>query len=160
MLFLGLDPGKSGGISWHYSGAPFNPDYKKMAFAEGFTNKTPMDIYRLIKKRGTVGQCIAMIEKVHSMPKQGVASSFTFGQGYGFLLGCLTALEIPFEYVTPHKWQGYLHCRSGGDKNITKQKAQELFPTLKITHAIADALLIGEYLQRTHYKNLDLDLEL
>jgi hypothetical protein len=37
---------------------------------------------------------------------------------------------------------------SKGDKNVTKRKAQELFPSLKITHATADALLIAEYLRR------------
>ena len=149
MIFLGIDPGKTGGISVHTTGG---------AVAYGFTGKTPMDIYKAIKTMSSLGKCVAMIEKVHSMPKQGVTSSFTFGQDYGFLLGCLTALEIPFEYVTPQKWQRYLGCLSKGDKNITKQKAQELYPTLKITHAIADALLIGEYLKRTHYKNLDLEL--
>ena len=156
MIFLGLDPGKSGGISIHRG---------DIVEAIGFTNKTPMDIHHLIRSCKYINRedvvdvnCIAMIEKVHSMPKQGVASSFTFGQGYGFLLGCLTALEIPFEYITPQKWQRYLGCLSKGDKNVTKQKAQELFPRLKSTHAIADALLIGEYLERTHYKNMDLEL--
>ena len=153
MIFLGIDPGKTGGISWHLSNAEGDIG------CTSFTNKTPMDIYKAIKVLTTLGKpCIAMIEKVHSMPKQGVKSSFTFGQGYGFLLGCLTALEIPFEYVTPQKWQRFLGCLSKGDKNVTKQKAQELFPHLKITHAIADALLIGEYLKRTHYKNMDLEL--
>ena len=150
MIFLGIDPGGSGGISIH------NGD-KVEAFA--FTKKTNADIYHTIRDCTMVGQydhSVALIEKVHSMPKQGVKSSFTFGMNYGFLLGCLTALRIPFEYVTPQVWQGYLKCRTKGDKNITKQKAQELFPHLKITHAIADALLIGEYLKRTYYKSLEL----
>ncbi len=155
MIFLGIDPGKTGGISVHTTSG---------AVAYGFTNKTPMDIYETIVTCRNYcitdinHKCVALIEKVHSMPKQGVASSFTFGKNYGFLLGCLTALEIPFEYVTPQKWQGYLKCRTKGDKNITKQKAQELYPHLKITQAIADALLIGEYLKRTYYSNLDLEL--
>jgi hypothetical protein len=149
VIFLGVDPGKSGGISRHDG---------DVIFAQGFTNKTPMDIYTIIKEFSADGKCVAMIEKVHSMPKQGVKSSFTFGQNYGFLLGCLTALEIPFEYVSPQKWQKYLSCRTGGNKNVSKQKAQELFPQLKITHAVADALLIGEYLKRTYYSNIDLEL--
>ncbi len=41
-----------------------------------------------------------------------------------------------------------LDCMTGGDKNVTKRKAQELFPEIKVTHAIADALLIGEYARR------------
>jgi len=31
---------------------------------------------------------------------------------------------------------------------VSKRKAQELFPAIKITHAIADALLIAEYGRR------------
>jgi hypothetical protein len=32
---------------------------------------------------------------------------------------------------------------------VSKRKAQELFPGIKVTHAIADALLIAEYNRRT-----------
>ncbi len=35
-----------------------------------------------------------------------------------------------------------------GDKNVSKRRAQELFPALKVTHAIADALLIAEFARR------------
>jgi hypothetical protein len=41
-----------------------------------------------------------------------------------------------------------MQCLTGGDKNISKRRAQELFPSLKITHAVADALLIAEYGRR------------
>jgi hypothetical protein len=57
----------------------------------------------------------------------------------------LTAAGIPFERVTPQKWQKAMGCMTKGDKNVSKRRAQELFPQLKITHAIADALLIAEY---------------
>lgn len=88
------------------------------------------------------------LEQSFPMPKQGVSSTFKFGQGYGFLRGLLIAFEIPFETVRPAKWQGALGCLSRGDKNVTKAKAQELFPNIKVTHAIADALLIAEYGRR------------
>jgi hypothetical protein len=32
-----------------------------------------------------------------------------------------------------------------GDKNVSKRKAQELFPQIKVNHYIADALLIAAY---------------
>jgi len=38
-----------------------------------------------------------------------------------------------------------LGCLSKGDKNVTKAKAQEQFPNIKVTHATADALLIALY---------------
>jgi len=39
-------------------------------------------------------------------------------------------------------------CMTKGDKNVSKRKAQELFPSMKVTHASADALLIAEYGRR------------
>jgi hypothetical protein len=57
----------------------------------------------------------------------------------------LTAAGIPFERVRPQAWQKTMGCMSKGDKNVTKSKAQELFPSMKITHAIADSLLIAKY---------------
>ena len=38
-----------------------------------------------------------------------------------------------------------IFLQGGGDKNVTKRKAQELWPNIKITHAFADALLLGEF---------------
>ena len=83
------------------------------------------------------------------MPGQGVASSFKFGQGFGHLEMALTASGIPHTYVAPQKWQKELQCLTKGDKNVSKARAQQLFPHIKVTHAIADALLIAEYCRRT-----------
>jgi crossover junction endodeoxyribonuclease RuvC len=82
------------------------------------------------------------------MPKQGVTSAFTFGKGYGALLMALTAAGIPFETVTPQRWQKALGCLSKGDKNVTKRKAQQLWPHITWTHNTADAALIAEYGRR------------
>ena len=134
---IGIDPGWSGGIAITSS---------EKNYAKGFTNMTETDIYEEIENvRRYGGKCVAYLEKVHSMPKQGVASSFKFGHNYGFIRGCLTALKIPFYEVSPQKWQSTLGCLSGGDKNVTKSMAQRLYPELKITHATADALLIATY---------------
>jgi crossover junction endodeoxyribonuclease RuvC len=93
-------------------------------------------------------EAFATIEAVHAMPKQGVTSSFTFGKGYGALLMALTAAGIPFETVTPQKWQKALGCLSKGDKNVTKRKAQQLWPHIQWSHATSDAALIAEYGRR------------
>jgi crossover junction endodeoxyribonuclease RuvC len=91
----------------------------------------------------------AVIEKVNAMPKQGVSSTFKFGTSFGFCQGMLVAAGIRFEFATPQKWQKALDCRSGGDKNVTKARAQALFPGVKVIHANADALLISEFARRT-----------
>jgi hypothetical protein len=60
----------------------------------------------------------------------------------------LTAAGIPFERVRPQVWQKAMSCMTGGDKNVSKRKAQELFPAIKCTHATSDALLIAEFGRR------------
>jgi len=87
----------------------------------------------------------AYIEQVSSSPQMGVVSAFSFGRGYGNLEMALTAAGIPFERVRPQVWQKAMGCMTKGDKNISKQRSQELFPDKKVIHATADALLIALY---------------
>ena len=70
---------------------------------------------------------------------------FSFGQGYGFLRGLLTAYRIPFQTVSPSTWQKALGCLTKGDKSVTRRKAQEMFPSVEVTNRNADALLLAWY---------------
>ena len=139
MTFIGVDPGMSGGVVWLEDGIP--PTVCK------FGDLTEGDISEVFSKLPV--QSFAILESVHSFPGQGVASSFKFGMNFGMLKGFLYGFGIPFELVTPQKWQKEIGCLTGGDKNISKTKAQQLFPQIKVTHAIADALLLAEYARRT-----------
>ena len=137
-VWIGIDPGKSGAIAFIPSDG------------EPWTVRNDCGPHDLAEELGGCEEheCFAHLEKVHSSPQMGVKSAFTFGQSFGELRGILAALRVPFEEVSPAKWQGDMKCRTKGDKNVTKRKAQELFPSLKITHANADALLIAEYCRR------------
>ncbi len=94
------------------------------------------------------------IEKVHSMPQQGVASVFTFGKGYGIWLGVLATLGLPYELVTPQKWQGVMMDGMQRGKDAARAKAMQLYPKLhdklkrKSDDGRADALLIATWRQR------------
>jgi len=143
MTILGIDPGKSGGIAWI--------DDKGRACVEKMPD-TLLDLWQLLLSIDYLpcndagdSNCKAYIEQVHSSPQMGVKSAFTFGNGYGHLEMALTAAGIPFERVLPQKWQQAMGCMTKGDKNVSKRRAQELYPQLKITHATADALLIATY---------------
>lgn len=146
MIYIGVDPGVSGGIAIVTDrGAPANGVLEVEAFPMPATERDLLDalVYKTIPK-----QSRAVLERVAASPQMGVVSAFTFGKGYGGLRMALTAARIPFDEVTPATWQKALGCLSQGDKNITKRRAQQLFPQLTITHAIADALLIAEYCRR------------
>jgi len=138
-IYLGIDPGQSGGVSFIWPEGTFAHPMPE----------TERDIWEMFKVENPTDY-FAVIERVHSMPRQGVASSFKFGMSYGALRMALVASGIPFEDVTPQKWQKVLGCLSGGDKNVTKQRAQSLFPQLKITHKTADSLLLAEFCRRTY----------
>lgn len=141
MIFIGVDPGGSGAIAVIHDGV--------VEFIKN--DSTERDLYEWLCDYGLADGygSHAVIERVHSMPKQGVSSSFKFGQSYGFLRGLLIASRIPFAEVSPVKWQTAMACRTGGDKNVSKARAQQLFPNVKITHANADAILLAEYARRT-----------
>jgi len=145
MRFIGIDPGKSGGIA-----VITENDYLATKMPD-----TLMGVLSHIEAIKTAAETrgekvFAILERVASSPQQGVCSAFTFGQGYGALQMALLAARIPFDRVTPQQWQKFMRCLTKGNKNVSKARAEELFPKLKITHAIADALLIAEYARRTH----------
>ena len=107
--------------------------------------------------RGVVAEfrgLTAVLEQVHSMPGQGVRSVFTFGTGYGLWLGILSALEVPFQIVTPQRWKGMLMDGQGKEKDASRLRAMQLFPSVSASLARkkdvdrADALLIAEYGRR------------
>ncbi len=146
MIYIGIDPGKSGGIAIVESGfdpVEFPPETVRLS-------ETPADVVDWIWSTVGIQSCPARayIEQVHATPQMGVTSAFTFGKSYGWLLGVLDALRIPYEFVSPQKWQKAMGCLSKGDKNVTKAAAQRLWPTDRITNATADALLIAEYGRR------------
>lgn len=139
-LYIGIDPGLSGGIA-------FIPD-KGTPWAHKMP-ETDKDLIDLLRDSINLFEARAVIELVHSSPQMGVKSAFTFGEGYGRLQMALTAVAVPYERVRPAAWQKAMGCLTKGDKNVSKRRAQELFPDLKITHATADALLIAEYARRS-----------
>lgn len=138
MNYIGIDPGYSGAIAIIYEDG---------AISTIKLNETLADIVEWMGNH-TLNRCFAMLEQVHAMPGQGVASTFKFGRSYGNAEALLAAFRVPFDRITPVKWQTALQCRSKGNKNITKARAQELFPDVKCTHAISDALLLAEYGKR------------
>ena len=150
MKFIGIDPGKSGGIAMIYNG-------------DAWAWKMPKQITEVHKILGDItyaARAFCLLEFVHAMPGQGVTSMFSFGENYGMLQGVLTADYIDFELVTPQKWQKEFELISPGltkteKKNKNKQAAIKLYPTHrgpkgKITHATADAILIAEYARRVY----------
>lgn len=140
ITLIGIDPGLSGGIAV----------LKEGEVAAYKTPETETDIVDFFRQFDPINTR-ALIEKVHGMPGMGGAAMFSFGKIYGTTRTALIALKIPFDEVPPQTWMKVLGCMTKGDKNITKAKAQQLFPNIKCTHAISDSLLILEFLRRRSF---------
>lgn len=157
-MFIGIDPGQKGGMVAIYTTG--------VVVGTPLTDMTERDIWDWLK---LVTNCnpnvVATIEKVHAMPKQGVSSCFTFGQGYGMMRMALVAIGAAWDDVTPQAWSKSLGIPSvkGEEKPARKERlravAQRLHPALEIWNqpkskgkqlALADALLIATYCQRKH----------
>lgn len=108
----------------------------------------------LLKPFADRSDVMAVLENVHSMPKQGVASSFCFGEGKGMWEGILAAYNIPVEMVSPQRWKKSMMDGQGKDKSAARFKAMSLFPNkseqLKLVKhdGRAEALLMAEYGRR------------
>lgn len=140
MKVIGIDPGQNGGIAVIVDG--------KLTECVAMP-QTEHDINEVLERHKDAK--VAFLEQVHSMPKQGVASTFSFGKNYGFLRGLLVANKIVFLDVTPNEWQKTLRIKAIKDepktahKNRLKGYAQQLFPNQKFTLKTADAALIAWY---------------
>lgn len=91
-------------------------------------------------------ELVAAVEKVGTMPGQGVSSSFKFGRGLGRIEGLLVALGVPYEEVPPRAWQTGL-VPAGLDKQDRKRAlkaaTQQRWPERRWTLEDADAPLIA-----------------
>lgn len=143
---MGVDPGVRGGVAVI---AGEGHAVFTAAFAPDMTRTQLKLVMRAAVKmlRGYHGAA-AWLEKVGYMPGDGGQGAFTFGRVCGLLEGLLAEQDVDLRDVYPQTWQAALECLSGGNKNVTKNRAAALFPYVKVTHGIADALLIAEFGRR------------
>lgn len=154
MIIAGIDPGKTGAIA-------FIKGRKIKAFPTPTLkiSKTKSEIdgravFELLKKYKTDH---VFIEKVHSMPKQGVSSTFVFGMGYGMMRGICVGLELPYTLVTPQAWKKEMCAGMPKGKDISIIVSKRIWPKINLlptkrcrkeSDGMADAALIAEYGRR------------
>lgn len=85
----------------------------------------PYELLQILKPPSDT-RCMAVVEHVHAMPKQGVSSSFNFGEGYGALKMAIAAHYIPVQFITPAIWKKHFGLSS--DKGLSRGLASNRFP--------------------------------
>jgi Holliday junction resolvasome RuvABC endonuclease subunit len=140
MKVLGVDPGVTGAYALlsPSGAAPIVDDLPVVG------NQINAGEWRRILTR--LAPDAAVVELVHSMPKQGLASTFRFGVACGIIRGVLLGAGVPIIDVTPNVWKKYF--RLGSDAEQSRALACRRFPSLsglarKKDHNRAEALLIA-----------------
>ena len=127
---IGIDPGLQGAIALYEPLIEKLETFEMPILKAGTNSKRVIDeleLSRMVKswcEKHTIKK--VLIERVHAMPKQGVTSVFTFGMGYGIVIGILAANTLPIEYVTPQSWKKEL--RVPALKDGSRARASQLFP--------------------------------
>lgn len=158
MIVIGIDPGLKGAVASISTSGQVIRVFRMPIIKVGKKNVIDANLLcNFFEKRAKAIRHI-FIERVHSMPGQGVASCFTFGMGYGILQGLCAGLHLPHTLVLPTTWKKVM-CRDvpkGKGASILVAKRMwpdvNLLPTPKSKkddHGIADALCIAEYGRRT-----------
>ena len=151
--YLGVDPGKQGGI------ALIDPTGSKVEYW-----KMPANDYDLLQlfNQLSVRTKVCYIEQVSTRPGEGHVGAFTFGEGFGKLQMALAANEIPYEKVPPRSWQARLKIKAKEKAESRPQfkerlrcHCRQLFPKLELwsgtlghQRAVCDAILIAEACRR------------
>ena len=145
--YIGIDPGMTGAVAIISN----NNDIQVFDCPE-----TIPEMVAIIKPYK--GQSKALIEKVNPFYKSSAKSAFTFGGNFSAWQAILASFEIPYEFITPRKWQKIMFDSANKVEDTKKQSFERtirLYPIIelktkrgKILDGRCDALLIATLLKQ------------
>ena len=163
-MLIAVDPGKSGGVSAFSQKSSITYCYN-MPETEGDI----IDLFKCLTKELTheAEPITLYMEKLSGFaggPGNPGSTMFTMAKYYYSWLFLAMYAGIKVELITPQKWQKELGLGTKGTirgiskhqayllkrdwKNKLKERAQQLFPGIKVTLKNADSLLILEYAKK------------
>lgn len=150
LLFLGIDPGETGAMACIGQNNEYVVVYD--------CPSTFHEIANLIEIVTKEFKARAIIEKVNPYYKSSAKSAFTFGCNFAGWQMALACYRIPYDFVTPRKWQKAMFDSAkqlDDTKKQSHERASRLFPYVvlktkrgRILDGRCDALLLAEYLRR------------
>lgn len=154
-MVIGIDPGLNGAVAILNPRGEIVHAYRMPKKKNKLDPKMYWDMVKGIAN--AYSPTMWVIEKVHSMPGQGVKSTFSFGFNFGVQCGFVQAIapDASVTLVSPRQWtRGFFE---GLDKDLGKNRSQGVFVRLwpdcekwkirtgKIHEGIADAALIARW---------------
>lgn len=150
MIIMGVDPGSKGGLSIIKNCSNKLPKiifFKRMPVVSIYGKKI-VDTLKICGDLSKYKIDIAIIEKVHAMPRQGVTSSFQFGRSFGGIESLCYIFAKRVDYVAPAVWKKAIGL--GSSKKDSLDMARLKFGNqdvwkIKSNDGIAEASLLTLY---------------
>jgi hypothetical protein len=159
-MILSVDPGKSGGWALFYERTPKTGNKGGAVHSAGPWNRYGLEetVSGFRHQQEFISKMV--IEEVGASPQMGTTSAFSFGRNFGEWLGFSLSLPNLIEqtHVRPQIWEFWTkknHYKGSPEywktkhKAALKETAEQCYPYLKITYAIADAVLLGKWYLET-----------
>jgi crossover junction endodeoxyribonuclease RuvC len=147
---LGIDPGIRGGLAVvlvnSSNGAQLVDAIDIPTVGTGAKERVDVIALRAWVLSHRPDHCL--IERAQAMPKQGASSGFKYGRAVGAIEAVIAGCEVPLTIVEPTAWKKF-HALRGGDKELSRQRALQLFPAAhalfarKLDHGRAEAALLA-----------------
>jgi len=154
--FVGVDVGINGAVAWQ----DWDDDhctnfgvFDVPTIKVGKRNE--INVTALFEVLDTIFWSVRLVavEKVSAMPKQGVASTFRFGDSFGVVRAAVASYRVPMIYPRPQEWKKAMLRGVGAknDKDASRLRAIERLPmaapdlSRKKDHNRGEALLIAEF---------------
>jgi len=153
MIYIGLDPGSASG-AWGI----INHDEDFIACGDILSIDGRVDAIWLYEKImswvNVYDTAMIAVESVHSMPKQGIASTAKFMRAAGVIEAVAALTRYPYTLVTPQAWKKY-HGLIGSAKSASLETARLHWEDADLRlvkhHGRADALLMALWLKRKNH---------
>ena len=148
-VYIGVDPGA---ISGAYAAIDHNGEFigcGDIPSVDGRVNASQLR-YLLKSCVSSFDAAMVVVESVHSMPKQGIASTAKFMRAVGAIEATAELTHFPLTLVTPQAWKKH-HGLIGTEKVASLELARSMFPEASLKrqkdHGRADALLMAVWLK-------------
>lgn len=163
MIYLGIDPGLTGGVGVLY---PYEeqavydmPVMQNVRAAEKGRVRMHIDPVALsdLLLPFDPRHCRTFVEYTQAGMK-GALANYSLGHSSGIIMGVLSALGFTYEMVRPQEWKKEFGLLKS-EKDASRKRAAALYPSLALTrkkdHGRAEAILLAEYGRRHFTRPID-----
>lgn len=149
-MVIGIDPGFTGALA-----ALSNGDIVSiidMPLSITLNGKNVLDSRTIHNWLMRHNPRLVVIERVHSMPNQGLSSTFRFGEGFGIIQGIVATLTARVLMPPPGVWKASMNVTA--DKKTSLERVRREFPNTPYfgrmkDNGRAEALLLAMFGERS-----------